>query len=140
MNILFLCTGNSCRSQIAESLATACWPDGFNFYSAGTHPKTLDPLACRTMKEIGLDLSGKAAKNIETLQHISFDCVITVCQQAQEHCPVFPGVDRILHVGFDDPPTLAAKAMTEAEILNIYRRVRDEIKAFVLQLPEILRK
>jgi len=136
--ILFLCTGNSCRSQMAEGWTRHIWSDTIDVYSAGIEIHGLNPLAVRVMAEAGVDISGHRSKNVSDLMDIPFDFVITVCGHAYENCPHFPGRAKILHVGFDDPPALAANAATEEEALGHYRRVRDEIKAFVRTLPEFL--
>jgi arsenate reductase len=137
--VLFLCTGNACRSQIAEAWARHLKADAVEPYSAGTHPRGLDPLAVKAMAEVGLDISGQRSKALADVEHLPFDYVVTVCSEAHESCPVFPGRARVVHVGFDDPPRLAADAGSEAEALTYYRRVRDEIRAFIEQLPNILR-
>ena len=134
-NVLFLCTGNSCRSQMAEGWARSVRGDRFNAYSAGTRPGTLDPRAVRVMRESGVDVSGHHSKSIDELNGVAFDWVVTVCDSANESCPIFPGPVRRLHVDFNDPPRLAAGATTEEEALGHYRRVRDEIRTFVLDLP-----
>lgn len=131
--ILFLCTGNSCRSQIAEGWARHLKHDRVEAHSAGTHPHGLNPLAVRVMAEAGVDISRHASKRPESIG-LSFDVVVTVCDSAHESCPVFPGT-RVVHVGFDDPPRLAKDARNEEEALFHYRRVRDEIRAFVERLP-----
>ena len=136
--ILFLCTGNSCRSQMAEGWTRHNWNDLIDVYSAGIEAHGLNPLAVHVMAEAGIDIAGHRSKNVSDLMDIPFDFVITVCGHAYESCPVFPGQAKILHVGFDDPPALAANAATEEEALGHYRRVRDEIKAFVCTLPEFL--
>lgn len=100
-------------------------------WSAGTSPKGLDPRAVEVMGEVGIDLSAQRSKPVEEVLGLPFDLVVTVCDAARESCPVFPGRVRHLHAGFDDPPRLAAAADGEAEALSIYRRVRDEIRAFV---------
>jgi len=138
LRVLFLCTGNSCRSQIAEGWARRLKGDRIDAYSAGTHPKALDPLAVRVMAEVGVDLSAQRPKALDAVQHLFFDYVITVCSDAHETCPVFPGRARIVHRGFDDPPRLAAAAKNPQEALGHYVRVRDEIKTFIEQLPEAL--
>jgi thioredoxin type arsenate reductase len=140
MKILFLCTGNSCRSQMAEGWARHLKSDVFDAYSAGIETHGLNPLAVKVMAEAGVDISGQRSKLVSEFNDIPFDLVVTVCGHANEHCPVFPGKTRVLHVGFDDPPKLAANAKNEAEALGHYRRVRDEIKAFVEGLPESLAK
>jgi len=136
--VLFLCTGNACRSQIAEAWARHLKADVVEPYSAGTHPRGLDPLAVKVMAEVGIDMSGQPSKGIADIEHIPFDYVVTVCSDAHETCPVFPGRSQVLHVGFDDPPRLAATATSEAEALLHYRRVRDEIRAFIEQFPHVL--
>ena len=138
MKILFLCTGNSCRSQMAEGWTRHLKGDVVEAYSAGIETHGLNPLAVKAMAEAGVDISGQRSKLVSELADVEFDCVVTVCGHANEHCPVFPGGTRVVHVGFDDPPALAAGAETEAEALAHYRRVRDEIKAFVETLPESL--
>ncbi len=136
--ILFLCTGNSCRSQMAEGWARFLRSDRVEPYSAGIEPRGLDPRAVRAMAEAGVDISAQWPKHVDELQGVKFDCVVTVCGHAQEHCPALPGKTRVVHVGFDDPPRLAADARSEEERLAHYRRVRDEIKAFIETLPDAL--
>lgn len=138
MRILFLCTGNSCRSQMAEGWARHLKGDAIKPYSAGIETHGLNPNAVRVMAEAGVDISGHRSKHVRELAKVRFDYVVTVCDHANENCPVFPGEARFLHVGFDDPPKLAAAAGTEEEALEHYRRVRDEIKAFILRLPDAL--
>ncbi len=136
LKVLFLCTGNSCRSQMAEGWARALHGDRIEPYSAGIEARGLDPDAVRVMVEAGVDISGQRSKTTAELGGIEFDCVVTVCDRARESCPVFPGGAKVIHVGFDDPPRLAAGAATEQERLAPYRRVRDEIRAFAERLPE----
>jgi arsenate reductase len=138
LRILFLCTGNSCRSQMAEGLARAACGDRFEVHSAGIEKHGLNPLAVEVMREIGIDISGHASKSLAELPPGAFDYVITVCGHADETCPVFPAATQKLHRGFDDPPKLAANAATHEEALQHYRRVRDEIRTFVQTLPEQL--
>ena len=109
-------------------------------YSAGIETHGLNPRAVKVMAEAGIDISGHRSKHVDELRPVPFDFVITVCDQANESCPVFPGRVRRIHVGFDDPPRLAANARTEEEALTHYRRVRDEIRAFVEQLPDVLER
>ena len=137
MRILFLCTGNSCRSQMAEGWARALKPE-FDVHSAGVAKLGLNPMAVRVMAEAGVDISGQRSKTVDELGDLAFDWVVTVCGHANEQCPMFPGRAKRAHVGFDDPPRLASSAATEQEALDIYRRVRDEIKAFVAGMPENL--
>ena len=138
LKILYLCTGNSCRSQMAEGWTRHLKSNAIDAYSAGVEPHGIDPRAVKVMAEVGIDISGQVSKHLDTLQGIEFDYVITLCDQANESCPLFLGKTRRLHVGFDDPPKLAGDSPTEEEALRHYRRVRDEIKAFVEKLPEVL--
>ncbi|OIQ52331.1 Arsenate-mycothiol transferase ArsC2 [Pseudodesulfovibrio hydrargyri] len=136
MNILFLCTGNSCRSQMAEGWAKALKADEFTAWSAGVETHGLNPLAVQVMAEAGVDISGHSSKLTNDLPvDVDFDYVVTVCGHANENCPYFPARTKVVHVGFDDPPALVKTLTDEAEILAVYRRVRDEIKAFVQGLP-----
>lgn len=134
--ILFLCTGNSCRSQMAEGWARYLKGDVLEPYSAGIEVHGLNPYAVKVMKEAGVDISHHRSKHVKELFHIPFDYVVTVCDHANETCPVFPGRVKRLHVGFDDPPRLAATLSSEEEKLAVYRRVRDEIRAFVETLEQ----
>lgn len=133
---MFLCTGNSCRSQMAEGWARALKSKEIDAYSAGTNPHGLNPLAVRAMREAGVDISGHSSKRPEDIG-VPFDVVVTVCDSAHESCPVFPGA-RVVHVGFDDPPRLAKGAANDDEAMPHYRRVRDEIRAFIERLPAAL--
>jgi len=138
LNVLFLCTGNSCRSQMAEGWAMKLQGDAVNAYSAGVDPHGMNARAVKVMNEAGVDISGHRSKHVDELKDIPFDYVITVCDQAHEACPLFPGKVKVLHVGFDDPPRLAKDAKTEEEALGHYRRVRDEIQHFVARLGEFI--
>jgi len=138
LRVLFLCTGNSCRSQMAEGWARALKASELDAYSAGTSPHGLNPLAVRAMAEAGVDISRHTSKRPEDIG-IAFDVVVTVCDSAHESCPVIPGA-RIVHVGFDDPPRLAKGARSDDEAMPHYRRVRDEIRVFVESLPDALRE
>ena len=140
LNILFLCTGNSCRSQMAEGWCRHLKGDVIEPFSAGIETHGLNPNAVQVMEEAGVDISGHHSKHLDELQGIPFDAVVTVCDNAHESCPMFPGKMRVVHVGFDDPPRLTKNAKSEQEILDCYRRVRDEIKAFIQTLPESLGK
>jgi len=135
LTILFLCTGNSCRSQMAEGWARHLRGDSIDAYSAGVEPHGMNKLAIQVMKEVGVDISGHHSKHVNELTDVPFDYVVTVCDDAHEACPVFPGKTKVLHVGFDDPPRLAKNARNEAEALAHYRRVRDEIRGFIETLP-----
>ncbi len=135
--ILFLCTGNSCRSQMAEGWARHLRGGVLEAHSAGIEPHGLNPRAVRVMAEAGVDISGQRSKGVDELAGRAFDVVVTVCGHAHETCPAWLGASaRIVHAGFDDPPRLAAGAATEEQALAPYRRVRDEIRAFVEGLPE----
>jgi len=136
--VLFLCTGNSCRSQMAEGWARHLKSSEIEPFSAGTHPGELNPLVVNVMAEAGVDISGHRAKHVDDLQEINFDTVVTVCDAANESCPAVPGRATRLHVAFDDPPKLAANAKNEDGALRHYRRVRDEIRAFVERMPDNL--
>ncbi|MEN8126603.1 MAG: arsenate reductase ArsC [Planctomycetota bacterium] len=136
LKILFLCTGNSCRSQMAEGWTRHLKSDCIEPYSAGIETHGLNPNAVQVMAEAGVDISGHRSQHIDEFKDIELDYVITVCGHANEHCPVFPGRTKVVHIGFDDPPQLAKEAKGENEALDCYRRVRDEIKAFIETLPE----
>jgi arsenate reductase len=138
LKVLFLCTGNSCRSQMAEGWARKLKGDVIDVYSAGIETHGLNPNAVKVMREAGVDISGHRSKRVEEVRDIAFDYVVTVCDHAHETCPLFPGKVQVVHVGFDDPPRLARMAKTEEEALVFYRRVRDEIKRFVEKLPGVL--
>ena len=138
LKILFLCTGNSCRSQMAEGWARHLKSDRFEAFSAGVERHGLNPNAVKVMAEAGVDISGHRSQHIDEFRDVGLDHVITVCGHAHESCPVFPRKTRVTHVGFDDPPRLAKEAATDDEALSHYRRVRDEIRAFVETLPDAL--
>lgn len=140
LRILFLCTGNSCRSQMAEGWARYLKSDVLAPSSAGTGKHGLNPRAVAVMAEAGVDISGHYSKTAAELPDLEFDYVVTVCDRAHDTCPYFPGRAKVVHVGFDDPPKLAEDAASEEEALAHYRRVRDEIRAFVETLPEALEK
>lgn len=139
--VMFLCTGNSCRSQMAEGWARHLLADRIDACSAGTAPQGLNRLAVRAMAEAGVDIAGHTSKTIAACDPATLDLVITVCGHADENCPAFLRQNprtRVVHHGFDDPPRLAALATTDDEALPHYRRVRDEIRAFVATLPGLL--
>jgi arsenate reductase len=138
IRILFLCTGNSCRSQMAEGWVRHLKGELIEPFSAGLENHGLDPLAVRAMAEAGVDISSHESKTLANLPPTDFDYVVTVCDHAHETCPIFPGRTKVIHVGFDDPPRLAAEAKNVEEALAHYRRVRDEIRAFVETLPGAL--
>lgn len=138
-NIMFLCTGNSCRSQMAEGWARKYWGNEFNVYSAGTKKHGMNERAMKVMKEAGVDISSHYSKTTEELPKVTFDYVVTVCDHAHENCPYFPS-GKIVHVGFQDPPALTKEMTNEEEILAVYRRVRDEIETFVKDMKNTLEK
>lgn len=138
--VLFLCTGNSCRSQMAEGWARALKSDVIEAYSAGIETHGLNPHAVRVMAEAGVDISQQTSKHVDTVRDVQFDYVVTVCGHAHEHCPVFLGTAKVVHVGFDDPPALARQVDGETVKLDCYRRVRDQIRAYVETLPGALER
>ncbi len=144
LKILFLCTGNSCRSQMAEGWAKKLKKDTIEAFSAGVEIHGLNPDAIRVMAEAGIDISGHTSKHVNDFKDVTLDLVITVCGHAHETCPYFPPRCRVIHVGFDDPPELARKlaqkGASKEDQLYCYRRVRDEIKLFVKGLPDNLKK
>jgi len=140
LKVLFLCTGNSCRSQMAEGWARHLKSEVIEAYSAGIETHGLNAHAVKVMAEAGVDISSHHSKHLDELKAIPFDCVVTVCGHAHESCPVFPGKTQVVHVGFDDPPKLAQEVPSEEAALNCYRRVRDEIKSYVQTLPDSLKE
>lgn len=141
-HILFLCTGNSCRSQMGEAWTRAMKSDLYVAHSAGTIAKGLNPKMVQVMREVGIDPAiHQTSKTLHSVlaAGIHLDLVITVCGHAHETCPVFPGGrTRVVHVGFEDPPELEKGAATPEEALGHYRRVRDQIRDFVAGLPTSL--
>ena len=134
-SVLFLCTGNSCRSQMAEGLCRHLRSADINAFSAGIEKHGLNQLAVAAMREIGIDISGHRSKTVAELGGQDFDLVITVCGHASESCPVFPAATHRVHKGFEDPPKLAQGAVSKEDALVHYRRVRDEIKAYIENWP-----
>ena len=134
--ILFLCTGNSCRSQMAEGWARALKSDSIEAFSAGVETHGLNPFAVRVMNEAGVDISSHRSKHVSEFADTRFDAVVTVCDNARESCPVFPGNTKKIHRSFEDPPYLASMVEGEEEKLDCYRNVRDEIRDYVRTLPE----
>jgi arsenate reductase len=128
--VLVLCTGNSCRSQMAEGLFRHLAGSTHASHSAGTHPIAVNPLAIKAMSEIGIDISHHRSKSINEFLGKSFDLVITVCDNAKESCPFFPGAAKRLHWPFDDP---AEAVGPEAERIKVFERVRDEIQAKIVR-------
>ena len=123
--VLFLCSENSCRSQMAEGILRHLMGNEFEVFSAGIRPSVVNPIAIKIMAEIGIDISGHRSKSVDEFQGMNFDFVITTCDAARETCPVFPGNTRHLHWSFSDP---ADARGSEEEILSVFRKVRDEIK------------
>ena len=138
LKVLFLCTGNSCRSQMAEGWARALKRDVLEPYSAGIEKHGMNPHAVKVMAEAGVDISRHFSKTPAELGPVEFDYVVTVCGHANENCPVFPTKTPVVHVGFEDPPQLTKGLPDGEEKLAVYRRVRDEIRLFVEGLPALL--
>ncbi len=126
--IIFICTHNSARSQMAEGILRALYGERFDVFSAGTEPKDVNPFAIKVMKEIGIDISKHRAKSVKEFLGEEFDLVVTVCDHAKENCPFFPGGKRYAHKGFEDPSQFRGD---EEEVLSAFRRVRDEIKEWI---------
>ena len=121
---------------MAEGWARYLLANQVEAHSAGIVAKGLNPHAVKVMAEVGIDISGQKSQTLEEIEHVHPDHVVTVCANAHENCPVFPGKTQVTYVGFDDPPELAKHAATEEEALAHYRRVRDEIGEFVKTIPE----
>jgi arsenate reductase len=138
LKILFLCTGNSCRSQMAEGWARHLKSGVLEPYSAGIEKHGLNPHAVKVMSEAGVDVSKQYSKTPAEIGPVRFDYVVTVCGHASENCPIFPGKAKVVHVGFEDPPKLTKDMPDGEEKLAVYRRVRDEIRQFVETLPDAL--
>ncbi len=137
-SILFLCTGNSCRSQMAEGWGRRLQAGNFDFYSAGIEKHGKNPNAINVMSEVGVDISSQESQTVDELPVDSFDYVITVCGHADDNCPYFPAKTKIIHHGFEDPPKLALAFTNKEEQLDCYRKVRDEIKLFVENIADYL--
>ena len=129
--ILILCTGNSARSQMAEGLLRHDAGDRFEVSSAGTKPGHVRPEAIAVMRELGIDISGHRSKHVDEFAGQSFDCVLTVCDNAKEVCPIFPAATKMIHHSFADPAALEG---TEEERLALFRSVRDEIREYLINL------
>lgn len=136
--VLFLCTGNSCRSQMAEGWTRYLHGDVIEPHSAGTEIHGMNENAISVMAEAGVDISSHHSKNIEEVRDIAFDVIITVCDHANENCPFFPGEAKRIHAGFDDPPRLAESTDDPEKKLDCYRKVRDEIRDYIAELPDLL--
>lgn len=133
--ILFLCTGNSCRSQMAEGWARKLWGDRYEVHSAGTLACSVHPDAIAVMAEAGVDISSHRSKHVDELKHLPFDLVVTLCGDAKRRCPVFPGKARKVHHPVEDPVGIEG---TREEVLDAFRETRDAIRAFVEGLPKLL--
>lgn len=125
---------------MAEAWAKALKGDVIEAYSAGVEPKGIDARAVKAMAEVGIDISNYKSKDISALENVTFDYVITLCDHAHQTCPIFPGTKKQVHWSFEDPPRLAQNAESEEEAMTHYRRIRDEIKAFVKILPQSIEK
>lgn len=137
-SILFLCTGNSCRSQMAEGWGKALQSDVYDFYSAGIEKHGQNLNAIKVMAEVDVDISSQESQTTDELPIDNFDYVITVCGHADEHCPYFPAKTKVIHHGFEDPPKLAKAFAEEEKQLDCYRKVRDEIKLFIEKIENYL--
>lgn len=138
IKVLFLCTGNSCRSQMAEGWLRHLKADSHEAFSAGLATHGLNRYAVQVMQEAGIDISGHHSKLLKDLAEQDFDLVVTLCSNANESCPLFPGKAKVVHVPFDDPPVLAVGLIDEEDILICYRRVRDQIANFVNDIDSLL--
>jgi len=135
-SILFLCTGNSCRSQMAHGLANSLLGNEFKSYSAGIESHGLNPSAVKVMGEIGIDISNHQSQTLDEFESQEFDYVVAVCEHAASNCPTFPNQTNVIVHQFDDPPKLALNAKSDDEALSHYRNVRDQIKSWITTLPE----
>ncbi len=131
LKVLFLCTGNSCRSQMAEGLVNHDLDGQVKAFSAGIQSSQVNPRAIQVMNELGIDISHHRAKSVDDLAEEQFDLVITLCDQAQQQCPMFPGNAEISHISFPDP---AQATGTEEEIMAVFRRVRDDLRQQLIPL------
>ncbi|OQY19207.1 MAG: arsenate reductase [Desulfobacteraceae bacterium 4572_35.1] len=142
LKVMFLCSGNSCRSQMAEGWARELKGDVVEPYSAGIETHGLNQNAVAVMAEAGVDIREHGSQNIDEFKNMKLDVVVTVCANAYETCPIFPGSCKVVHVGFDDPPTMAKicaeQGGSKEAQLDCYRKVRDQIRAFIDTLPEPL--
>lgn len=135
LNILFVCTGNSCRSQMAEGWARHLKGDVMEAFSAGVYPVGVSSRAAKVMAEAGVDISGQRSKHVDSLAGVDFDYVVTLCDNAAEMCPVFPGSTRVVHRPFVDPGYMIG---SDEAIMAAFRDTRDKIRAFIETLPESL--
>lgn len=135
--ILFLCTGNSCRSQMAEGFCKHYHAGVYECFSAGIEAHRLNTSAVEVMNEVGIDISDQKSKTVAQLPDVEFDYVVTVCGDADENCPFFPAKTKKLHIGFDDPAK-HQNDMPDDQKMDVFRRVRNEIRQMVLNLPKLL--
>jgi arsenate reductase len=133
LRVLFLCTGNSCRSQMAEGWTRDLLGDRVEAFSAGTRPSRVDPRAVQVMREVGVDISAHRSKSVDALAGQPFDLVITLCDEAQAECPLFPGARKTVHIGFPDP---ARAVGSESEVLRVFRDIRDRIRRELIPIVE----
>lgn len=136
--ILFLCTGNSCRSQMAEGWTRHLHNEWLEVFSAGVVKHGMNKIAIRVMKEVGIDISKQYSKLLSEIDILNIDIVVTVCSNAHESCPIFPGKTKVVHASFDDPPTLTKTLTNEQAIVRTYRRVRDEMGEFVKNIKQLM--
>ncbi len=129
--VLFICTHNSARSQMAEGILKALYGDQYEVYSAGTHPAGVNSHAIKVMAEMGIDISQHQSKSIQQFKGIQFDYLVTVCDKAKETCPFFPGAKKLIHKGFQDPSQLDG---SPAKVLEQFRRIRNEIKDWIKEI------
>ncbi|MEO0084686.1 MAG: arsenate reductase ArsC [candidate division WOR-3 bacterium] len=133
--VLFICTHNSARSQMAEGLLNHLYGDKYQAYSAGTQPTQVNPYAIKVMQEIGIDISQHRSKSVQEFLNEKFDYVITVCDRANETCPFFPNGKKRIHQSFPDPTSFIGIS-SEEESLNVFRQVRDKIKQWIQETFE----
>ncbi len=138
LKILFLCTGNSCRSQMAEGWTRQLKGEAIEAYSAGIEKHGMNPHALKVMAEAGVDISKQFSKTPADIGPVEFDYVVTVCGHADDNCPMFAAKTKVVHIGFEDPPKLTKHLLDGEEKLAVYRRVRNEIRRFVETLPASL--
>ena len=136
IKVLFLCTGNSCRSQIAEGWASHLKGSIIDVYSAGIRPIGVSSRAIKVMAEEGVDISSQKSQHLDEFSEIDFDYVITLCDNAAENCPVFSGQAKVFHKPFEDPYFATG---SEEEILETFRMVRNEIRGFIEEMPNNLK-
>ena len=135
VKVLFLCTGNSCRSQMAEGWANHLKGDVIDTYSAGVCPSAVNPRTIKVMAEVGVDISAHTCKHVDELLAIDFDYVVTLCDRARQQCPIFNNKAKLIHKAFEDPTLVVGD---EKEVLAGFRKTRDDIRKFVEKMPEIL--